>query len=151
MDNLHSLVDVQFNVRSYHPFLFLLPMYSQTCRHPPCLVLLVWFILFFLLYSWFLTATWTAILVCLEHSFWIAQQGSNPSDDFNQAWIFYLNTQHALVNQELDDYLRSKGCDDWFTIQYHPSAEECDECRKIVFNNLLRKSSHCLSSCWNCL
>ena len=119
-------------------------MYFQFHREPPYLVSLVWLILPFLLYSRFLTATWAAILVCLEHSFWIAQQGFNPSDAFTKAWKFYLKTQHALVNQELDDYLRLKGINDWFTIQHHPSDEEYAECRKIVLNNLLRKSSPCL-------
>jgi hypothetical protein len=97
----------------------------------------------FLLYSWFLTATWTAILICLEHSFWITQRGSDPSDGFIKAWKFYLKTQHALVNQELDDYLRSTGSDDWFITQYYPSEAECAKCRKIVFNNLLCKSNPC--------
>jgi len=83
---------------------------------------------------------WIAILVCLEHSFWITQQGSNPTDGFTKTWTFYLKTQCALVNQELDDYLMSKGSNDWFTTQYCPSEAECAECRKMVLNNLLCKS-----------
>ncbi|KAF8240078.1 hypothetical protein L208DRAFT_1352970, partial [Tricholoma matsutake] len=82
-----------------------------------------------------------AILVCLEHSFWIAQQGFNFTDGFTKAWKLYTQTQCALVNQELDNYLRSKSSKDWFTIQYSPSEEECFQCRQIVLNNLLCKSS----------
>jgi hypothetical protein len=100
------------------------------------------------LYSWFLTAIWIAILVCLEHSFWTIQQGSNPSDGFTKAWTLYIKTQCALVDQELDDYLRSKSSNDWFTTQYYPSEAECAECRKIVFNNLLCKSSLCFYQAW---
>jgi len=91
----------------------------------------------------FLTTTWIAILICLEHSFWIVQQGFNFNDGFNKAWKFYLKVQHVLIDQELDNYLRSKGSNDWFTMKYRPSEEECAECRKIVLNNLLRKSSPC--------
>jgi len=93
-----------------------------------------------------LTTIWTAILVCLEHSFWIAQQGSNSNDGFSKAWQFYLKTQCALVDQALDNYLGSMDSNDWFTMKHRPSEEECAECRKIVFNNLLRKSSPCLLS-----
>jgi hypothetical protein len=95
----------------------------------------------FLLYSVFLTTTWSAILVCLEHSFWIIQQGSSPSEGFTKAWILYLKTQCALANQELNDYLMSKGNNDWFTTQYSLSEAEYAEYRKIVLNNLLCKSS----------
>lgn len=122
-------------------FSFPLLMYFQLQRHLPYLVLLVWLILPFLIYLYLLTATWIAILICLEHSFWITQQGSNPHDGFTKAWISYLETQCALVNQELNDYLRSKGSNDWFTTQYYPSEVECAECRKIVLNNLLCKFS----------
>jgi len=82
---------------------------------------------------------YAAVLVCVEHSFWIVQQGSNPSDAFIEAWESYLKTRRALVDQELEDYLRSKGSDDWFTREHSPSDEERAECRKIVFNTLLRK------------
>ena len=140
LDHIESCVDVQFNVR---PYFILLLMYLQLHRHPPCLVSLVRLIFFFFWYSSFLTARWIAILICLEHSFWIAQKGSNASGSFTKAWKFYLQTQHTLVNQELDDYFRSKGSNDWFTTQYYPSKAECAECRKIVLNNLLCKSSSC--------
>ena len=92
----------------------------------------------------FLTTIWIAILICLEHSFWIVQQGSNSKDGFTKAWEFYFQTQHILVDQELGNYLRSMGSNDWFTMKYRPSDKECAECRKIVLNNLLRKSSPCL-------
>jgi len=118
-------------------------MYFQLYRHLPCLVSLVWLIFFFLIYIWFLTIIWIAILICLEHSYWITQPGSDPSNGFTKAWTFYLKTKCALVNQEVDDYLRSKDSKDWFTTKYCPSEAECAECRKIVFNNLLRKSSLC--------
>jgi len=78
-----------------------------------------------------------AILVCLEHSFWFVQQGSNSNDAFTKAWKFYLETQDALVDQDLDNYLKSKDTNDWFTMKHFLSEEECSECKKIVLNNLL--------------
>ena len=86
---------------------------------------------------------YTAIVICLEHSFWI-KQGSSSSDNFIMAWEIYLKTQRALVDEAVDNYLRSKGSNDWFTIKYLPSEEERAEIVKIVFNNLLCKSG-CLS------
>jgi len=59
------------------------------------------------------------------------------------AWKNYLKIQRALVDQELDNYLRSKDTNDWFTMKYRPSEEECVECRKIILNNLLCKFSLC--------
>ena len=38
----------------------------------------------------FLTATLTAILICLENSFWYTQQGSTLEDGFQMAWNSYL-------------------------------------------------------------
>ena len=43
------------------------------------------------------------------------------------------------VDQEVDEYLSSKGSDDWFATKHCPSGEECGQFRKIVFKNLLRK------------
>ena len=128
----------------FHSFQIFSPTYFKLHRHLPCVLSLVWLILSFLLYLWFLTAAWTAILICLEHSFWIVQQGSNFNDSFTKAWEVYLKTQCALVNQEVDNYLRSIGSNDWFTMKHNPSEEECAKCRKIVFNNLLCKSRPCL-------
>ena len=119
-------------------------MYFQLHRCLLCVLSLVWLILPFSFIFTSLLAILTAILICLEHSFWIAQQGSSFNDAFIKAWKFYLNTQHVLVNQELNNYLKSKGSNDWFTIKHHPSEQECAECRKIVLNHLLRKSSPCL-------
>ena len=144
MDNVWGLVNTQFNVRPYifHSFLFPSLKYSQLHRHLLCIASLVWLILL-VLYLQFLTITWTAILICLEHSFWLVQHGHNSNDGFTKAWKFYLKTQHALAGYELDVYLKSKGINDsdWFMSKYHPSEKECVECRKIILNNLLRKSS----------
>jgi hypothetical protein len=63
------------------------------------------------------------------------------------AWKFYIETQFALVAEQLDDYLMSRGGNDWFTMSYLPSEEECVEYRNIVLHNLLCKySSHLLSA-----
>ncbi|KAF8240110.1 hypothetical protein L208DRAFT_1374412 [Tricholoma matsutake] len=62
------------------------------------------------------------IIGCLVHAQF--QQGSNFTDGFTKAWKLYTQTQCALVNQELDNYLRSKSSKDWFTIQYSPSEED---------------------------
>jgi hypothetical protein len=122
-------------------------MYFQLHRHLLCILLLVRLILPILLYLRFLTTILTAILVCLEHSFWIAQQGFTSDAAFIMAWKFYIDTQFALVAQELDYLLMSKGGNDWFTVAHLPSEEECVEYRHIVLHNLLRKSSsHLLSA-----
>ena len=122
-------------------------MYFQLHRHL-CILSLVCLILYFLVYLWVLTTTWTAILICLEHSFWIAQQASSSNDGFIKPWKYYLKTQRALVDEELDNYLRSTGSNDWFTMKYSPSEKECAECREIVLNNLLCESSPCLLLLW---
>ena len=118
-------------------------MYFQLHRHL-CILSLVCLILSFLLYLWVLTTTWTAILICLEHSFWIAQQASSSNDGFIKPWKYYLKTQRALVDEELDEFLRSTGSNDWFTVKHSPSEKECAEYRRIVLNNLLCESSSCL-------
>jgi hypothetical protein len=84
------------------------------------------------------------MLVCLEHSFWLNQQGLSLNYAFTKAWELYLKTQHAQVNQELDDYLRSKASNDWFTMKHGPSQQEHAEYSNIVLNNLLCQSSLCL-------
>jgi len=84
-----------------------------------------------------------AILVCFEHSFWNDQQGSDPVEGFIKAWKSYLKTQRALVDREVDDYLRSKGSNDRFIMKRRPSDEERAECKKIVLKNLLCESSTC--------
>jgi len=148
VDNVQNLVATQFRVRPYHTLFSFLHSCIQLYRHLLCILSLVWLILFFI-YFMFLTTIWIAILICLEHSFWIVQQGSNSNDGFMEAWKFYLKTQHILVDQELGHYLRSIGSNDWFTMKYRPSEAECAECRKIVLNNLLRKSNHWSWNCWS--
>ncbi|KIM38991.1 hypothetical protein M413DRAFT_12330 [Hebeloma cylindrosporum] len=78
-----------------------------------------------------------SILICLEHSFWLSQQDFNPSGAFIKAWNIYLKTHRAMIDQKLDEYLKSKDSHDWFTVKHCPSEEELDECREIVLNNLL--------------
>jgi len=91
--------------------------------------------------------TYLAILICLEHSFWMVQHGSSSLNGFINGLDIYLKNQHALVDQQLDGYLKSKDSHDWFTIKHHPSQEECTEIQKIVFNNLLCMVSSCLYDC----
>ncbi len=81
------------------------------------------------------------MVICLEHSFWLAQKGSSFSKSFTDALNLYLKGHHALLNKKLEDYLMSKGGDDWFATRYRPSEKECVKCQKIVFDNLLRKDS----------
>ena len=96
---------------------------------------------------WFLIKTYSAILICLEHSFWMVQQGSNPFNGFINAFDMYFKTQCAVVDQQLNDYLRSKDSQDWFITKHSPSKEELAECQQIVFNNLLCMASLCLQDC----
>ena len=152
--NIQILVDVQFKVRLYHiSFIFFIYVFSiKQAPSLSCLIGLLnsTFLLFILIV---LTAIWIALLVCLEHSFWITKKGSNPSDAFAEAWSFYFETQSALVNQELHDYLKSNSHKDWFTTYHHPSVEEWAKCKEIIFNNLLCKSHpffFFLSSSGNC-
>jgi len=84
------------------------------------------------------------MIICFEHSFWISHQGSNFIDGFKIAREIYFETRHALVVHELHDYLKSKNSRDWFIRKHIPSEEECAECRKIIFNNLLHMPILCL-------
>ena len=77
----------------------------------------------------------------------MVQQGSNSLNAFINAFDMYLKNQRAVVDKQLDDYLRSKGSQDWFTMKHEPSAEECAECQQIVLNNLLCMAILCLQDC----
>jgi len=91
-----------------------------------------------------IAVTCLAILICLEHSFWLTQEGSSPTKGFTEALDTYLKDNRALLDERLDDYLTSKGSNDWFITNYHPTHNECAEFRKIVLDNLLRKAGSCL-------
>ena len=88
--------------------------------------------------------TCLAILICLEHSFWLSQQGSSPTEAFTEALNTYLKDKHALLGQQLEAYLTLNGSNDWFTTNYHPTRDECAKFRMIVLDNLLRKTGSCL-------
>jgi len=92
----------------------------------------------------FLIITCLAILICLEHSFWLTRQGSSPSKGFTEALDTYLTDKRALLDQKLQDYLASKGSNDWLTMGYCPTDDECAEVQKIVLDNLLRMAGSCL-------
>jgi hypothetical protein len=83
-----------------------------------------------------------AILICLEHSFWSSQQGSSPTVGFTEALDTYLKNKRVLVDQRLENYLALKGSNDWFTMKYFPSNDECIEFQKIVLDNLLFHPKH---------
>jgi len=136
-------VDAQFNVRPY--LILFSSLHSYLSNHIDAFfAFFYWSDLFYTFsYIYHSLTLHAAILVCLEHSFWTAQQGSNLNDGFTKAWNNYLKIQYALVDQEVNDYLRSKNSNDWFTMKYCPSEEECVECRKIILNNLLCKFSLC--------
>jgi hypothetical protein len=82
-----------------------------------------------------------AILICLEHSFWLTQQGSSPTQAFTEALDTYFKDKHMLVDQKLENHLILKETSDWFTTQHSPSHEERIEFRKIVLDNLFRKAN----------
>ena len=88
----------------------------------------------------FLTAARIAILICLENSFWHMQHGSNVVASFTMAWHNYLAIQQAILNQQLDNYLRSKGSEDWVTRTHKVSKEQSMEYTDIILANLLCKS-----------
>ena len=83
------------------------------------------------------------MLICLEHSFWLTQQGSSPTQAFIAALDIYLQDRRMLVDQTLEDYLMLKESSDWIITKYRPSYDECTEFQKIVFDNLLRKANFC--------
>jgi len=91
-----------------------------------------------------IVVTCLAILICLEHSFWLTQQGSSPTKGFTEALDAYLKDKRALLDERLEDYLTSKGSNDWFITKYHPTHDEFAEFRKIIVDNLLRKAAPCL-------
>jgi len=78
-----------------------------------------------------------AILICLEHSFWLTQHGCSPTKGFTETLATYLKDKRAMLDKILEDYLTLKGSDDWFTTEHHPSHNECVEFRNIVLDNLL--------------
>ena len=84
-----------------------------------------------------------AVLICLEHSFWLIQQGSSPIDGFTKALDIYIEDKHVLIDQRLRNYLMLKKSKDWFTIKHCPSNDECTEFQKIVLDNLLRMIDSC--------
>ena len=83
-----------------------------------------------------------AILICLERSFWLTQQGFSPTEGFNGTWATHIKGNHVLLDQKVEDYLKLKGSNDWFTMKHSPSYDECCELQKIVVDNLLRKAGH---------
>jgi len=84
-----------------------------------------------------------AILICLEHSFWLTQQGSSPTQAFTAALAIYLKDKRMAVDEQLENYLMLKQSYDWLTTKHNPSYDECIEFQKIVFDNLLRRASPC--------
>jgi len=78
-----------------------------------------------------------AILICLEHSFWLAQQGSSPTKDFTKAWDIYFREKHLLVGQKLKKHFKLTGSNDWFTSEHHPSEDDHAKFRKFIIDNLL--------------
>jgi len=67
------------------------------------------------------------------------QQGSNAVASFTVAWHNYLANHQAVLYQQLDNYLRSNGSEDWFTGQFKVSMEESKEFTDIILANLLCK------------
>ncbi|KAF8149519.1 hypothetical protein B0H34DRAFT_734139, partial [Crassisporium funariophilum] len=80
------------------------------------------------------------IVICLEHSFWLAQKASTPLQGFIKALDTFSKKKPVLLHTTLKDYLESKHSDDWFTIKHRPSLIECADIRKIIFDNLLCKA-----------
>jgi len=140
VESVQGLVKAQFNVRSY-PILFS-SLHSYISNYIGTFFVFFhwWLILHFHLYLQLFHTICSHS--CLSWTFFLDCPARLQSG-FTKAWIIYLKTQHALVDQKLDDYLRSKGSNDWFTMKHCPSEEECAECRKIVLNNLLCKFSLC--------
>jgi len=138
-NNILNIVHTQFNVK-------LLPHFSPLIDFNFIDAILVCFYRSDFIFSnfFFLIIIFLAILVCLEHSFW--HQGSSPSKGFTEAFNVYLKDKHALLDQKLKAYLMSKKSNDWFTMKFCPSHDECAELRNIVLDNLLRKTSSCLLS-----
>ena len=87
-----------------------------------------------------------AVLICLEHSFWLTRQDflTGAVDAFIKAFDTYVKDKRALVDQTLAAYWMSKGSDDWITTKRRPSADERTEFLKIVHDNLLCKARPCL-------
>jgi hypothetical protein len=59
---------------------------------------------------------------------------------FTTAWHNYHANQQVMLNQQLDNYLRLKGSEDWFTRKRKSdivSEEECMEYTDIILSNLL--------------
>ncbi|KAG5651692.1 hypothetical protein H0H81_007804 [Sphagnurus paluster] len=81
------------------------------------------------------------ILICIEHSFWLAQKPSSPTEGFIKALDTFMKEQPGLLDKTLKEYLKLKQSNDWFATKHHPSLNECADFRKIIFDNLLRKAA----------
>jgi len=80
------------------------------------------------------------ILICLEHSFWLAQKASTPTQAFIEAFDTFITERLVPLDITLKEYLKLKQQNDWFATEHHPSPNECADVRKIIFDNLLRKA-----------
>ena len=86
----------------------------------------------------FLTATLTAIIICLENSFWHTQQGSTLEDGFQKAWNSYLA-------MEMDKHFISQWPNDQFTIKSFQSEADLTKFVNVILANRLGMSYHPLS------
>ena len=141
-NNIHNIVHTQFKVKSLPRFSPLIDFMSIDA------ILACFYRSDFISPSFFLLIIISlAILVCLEHSFWLAYQGSSPSEKFNKAFNIYLQDKHALLGEELKASLMS--VTDWATAK-GKQREECEIVRvsaevvqiRVGFNLCVAPSKH---------
>lgn len=85
----------------------------------------------------FLTATLAAILICLEHSFWHAHNGSSAADGFTMAWASYVGAPQAKVAGELIEHFGTKRATNQVVGWYALSEAEHAAFMKVIFENRL--------------
>ena len=107
--HIESSVKVCYHVKIFYSFIFIF-WFIIIIQMPslPALAALA-DSLFHILFL-FLTTTLTAILICLENSFWHTQQGSTLEDGFHKAWNSYLA-------MKMDNHFISQWPNDQFTFK----------------------------------
>jgi hypothetical protein len=73
-----------------------------------------------------------AILICLENSFWFAEQKTSAIDGFLLALDSYSTKQ-------MNEIVISQCSNNWFDMEEYPSDEELIKFQQIVLENLLCK------------
>ena len=132
--HIESFVEACYNVKVFHSFILII-LFTVIIQVPSLPAFAGLTNSLFHISFIFLTATLTAILICLENSFWHTQQGSTLEDGFQMAWISYLA-------MNIDNHLISQWPNDQFTIESFQSEADLTKFVNVILANCLGMSYH---------